>query len=279
MNYLELTTATPRLIVLTLLLSLSSCTSNEKESPSIGKTKGTVDPRQTMLESSLNLISTLYPQDYTEYKHTFENDYIQEGYSEFGIGAFDLGELPVHLEFYKLNLQGDEKDEYAAFIFFGPIMSWENYGIIFNDKLEAIDTLQILSKDGLCQVDFKHLHSTEHYTIITEWEQSISVYRDAGLNMYRLADDSIDDILYLNALHEDRGHHGNPKDLKEDQVWLSTSEPKYLDNDNGTQRFEYHTLITLDKERQDTLRHTIKEYNWSQKLDKFDITPVVSYAL
>ncbi len=279
MNYSQLTARAKRLIVLTLLLSISSCTSNEKQTNNNNSGHNKLEPSQVLLKSCLNLVETLYPQDYGQYKHTFENDSILPGDSDYGIGAFDLGELPIHLEFYKLNLQGDDKEEYAAFVFFGPIMSWENYGIIFNDKLEAIDTLQILSKDGLCQVDFKHLHSPDHYTIITDWEQSISVYRDAGLNMYRLADDSIDDILYLNTLHEDRGHHGNPKDLKEGQIWLSTSELKYLDNDNGTQRFEYHTLITLDKERQDTLRHTIKEYNWSQKLDKFDITPVVSYAL
>lgn len=269
----------PRLIMLSLLLSFISCTSNEKESTNSSKAMDTVDPGQSMLKSSLNLVSTLYPQDYDEYEHTFENDSIQDGDSEFGIGAFDLGELPVHLEFYKLNLQGDEKDEYAAFIFFGPIMSWENYGIVFNDKLEPIDTLQILSKDGLCQVDFKLLHSAEHYTIITEWEQSISVYRDAGLNMYRVDNNEIDDILYLNTLHEDRGYHGNPKNLKDGQVWLSTSELKYLDNDNGTQNFEYHTLVTLDEARQDTIRHTIKQYNWSATEDRFDLIPIVSYAL
>ncbi len=233
---------------------------------------------KTLFVNDLNFLQHEFPQEYEWARKErrgklieLEKDTCQDDFLEY---TYSLNPLPGLGELYAVNLTGDDKPEYISFMYFSPLLSWTNYGIIYNDEVEPIDTLEIHSKEGLCSISFRKLQSTDKYNIIAEWEQSISVYADAGINIYELKDDGLQEIFLTNTFFDDYqsySHDEMADGSVKSKITKRTIE--YLEKDGGVSAMQIRTTETVE---QDTLLDQIHEHFWNPEKSEFDQTIVIS---
>ncbi len=285
------------LVVLTCL-TIVGCTEKPQQVKAHQESLHVADEpyHKTLFINDLNFLKHEFPQEYEWAQNerqgqlielerdTCGNDFLEYTYS--------LNPFPGLGEFYAVNLIGDEQPEYISFLYFSPLLSWTNFAIVYNDQVEPIDTLEVHSKEGLCSISFKKLQSADKYNIVAEWEQSISVYADAGINVYELTKTGLDEIFLTNTYFQSLEKH--PDYNKYDQ-WMDintiTQKIDYIDDDqNGvlemmirsTETYVKEDISGLPKTRLpgvvDTISDQIFVHKWNEELKAFEKTQVIGLA-